>query len=209
MLSNDQIEFAAFACYSPRGQSSIEQKSREFKGAIKAANPKVLNSIFKYKEEIAAELPLFFNSTTTLIPIPRSSPLVDGALWPSLNIAKAFLSKDLGGSLSTCLRRSIPIVKSSSRFTSDGRPLVQDHLATLEVIPEIISGTSITLIDDVITAGRTAFACAKAISTVHPNIPIRVFAVIRTMSHDSISQIVSICVGTITLYPSGKTYRDP
>jgi len=208
LLSDNEIEFASFSCYSPRGNSSIDIKSRQLIGAIKSAQPHAILSIFKYHKYFKGEFKLFFNKETTLIPIPRSSLLVDGGLWPSFEISKVFIEQGYGDSISTCLKRIKPIIKSSSLYRSDERPLVSDQLKTLSVTPEIIHTNSITLIDDVITAGRTAYACAIKINEAYPDKMIRVFSVIRTISNGSIAQIVDPCNGTIIYYPSsGKTYR--
>ncbi|QFS85192.1 hypothetical protein [Roseivivax sp. THAF197b] len=68
----------------------------------------------------------------------------------------------------------------------------------------------ITIVDDVLTMGRTSFTCAELLRAVCPDAEIRIFAMIRTQGlQDDIDQIVDPATGVIVGYPSGKTHRDP
>lgn len=179
-------------------------------GGVKSGNPSTFESIFKnFNKETKEYFKDFLNQDTVLIPVPRSSLLVEGGLWPGYILAKAFLDHGYAKSVSTCIKRVRPLQKSSSFTSSYERPSVQAQLESLEVAPELLNGNSITLIDDVVTAGRTAFACALKLKEAFPEKGIRVFAVIRTESFKSISTIVDKCIGKIIYYEhSGKTYRQ-
>lgn len=68
----------------------------------------------------------------------------------------------------------------------------------------------ITLVDDVLTLGRTTYACAELLRQVCPDAEIRIFAMIRTQGFlDEIEKIVDPATGAITGFDSGKTRRDP
>lgn len=208
MLS--ELDFASFACYSPKGTSDIEVKAKKICGGIKSGKPSTIESIFKHFDtDTEGFFSDFLNIDTILIPVPRSTLLVPGGLWPSLLLANAFLEHGYAKSVSTCLKRVKPLAKSSNFTSSSDRPSVQVQLDTLEVTPELLDGISITLIDDVITAGRTAYACATKLKQAYPDTDVRVFSVIRTISFSSIDTIVEKCIGKILYYESsGKTFRE-
>ena len=68
----------------------------------------------------------------------------------------------------------------------------------------------ITIVDDVLTMGRTSYACAELLQTVCPNSVIRIFAMIRTQGlQEDIEKIVDPDTGSVVGYASGKTRRDP
>ena len=51
---------------------------------------------------------------------------------------------------------------------------------SLEVDPALMPYDQITLVDDVLTMGRSAFACALKLHEAYPSAEIRTFAVVRT-----------------------------
>lgn len=70
--------------------------------------------------------------------------------------------------------------------------------------------STITLVDDVLTMGRTTYACAQRVHEAFPEAEIRLFALIRTLGLvDDIATIVDPTIGKITGYSSGRTFRDP
>lgn len=88
--------------------------------------------------------------------------------------------------------------------------MVVDHYNSLRVDKELLEPTEITLIDDVVTAGRTAFACAQRVQEAFPKATIRLFAVMRTQSFDPVPKIVTFGTGRISYNEhSGKTSRIP
>jgi len=79
------------------------------------------------------------------------------------------------------------------------------------VTDQLIKPDQITLVDDVLTQGRMAFACAWRLHEVFPNAQIRVFALIRTQGlKPNINEIKDPDAGIITFDQSnGKTDRTP
>lgn len=68
----------------------------------------------------------------------------------------------------------------------------------------------ITLVDDVLTMGRTTVACAELLQEQYPEASIRIFAMLRTLGfQDDIDTVFDPVVGTVTSYASGKSHRAP
>lgn len=188
----------------------MDDDSRKIKDAIKNAKPIVIDSMFQEKFVTCFHtfFSSFFNENTVLVPVPRSGLFLEGSLWPSLEICKAFLIRGLVRDVVRCLVRTEPIPKSSLNSSSNARPQVSQQLETLGVNNALIDARSITIVDDVITMGRTSFACAMKLRSLYPDKEIRAFSVIRTQSTSSLSKIVEPCIGRIIYYPSGKTHRE-
>lgn len=207
MLSD--LPYGTFANYSPRGTSELSQKSRQACGHIKAGKIELIKSaIPRIKSENAAVLAPFLNGDAVLVPVPRSAPLADGALWPAKVIADILADEGLGQEVLPCVRRASAVRKSSSSPGKD-RPSVDEHYESLAVDRELVRPARITLVDDVLTQGRTMIACARHIEEAFPDADIRCFAMIRTQGFVEIEKIVDPSVGVIHYYPSGKTFREP
>lgn len=145
----------------------------------------------------------------TLVPVPRSAPLPDGALWPAKVICDVLLEHGFGHDIQTLLRRTKAVQKSSTS-PADGRPLVPIHIDSIEAERPLFPPQKITIVDDVITKGVTSFACAEIIKSICPSAKIRIFAMIRTQGLlENIEMITDPSTGIITGYPSGKTHRVP
>lgn len=203
-------EYGTFANYSPRGTSDLSKRSKGVCGAIKAGKIELLESAIPHlKSERAAVLQPFLGADVTLVPVPRSAPLHEGALWPAKVICDVLHANGLGAEVQAYLSRIVAIPKSSSSPAAE-RPLVGEHVASIRAEKPFFMPDKITLVDDVLTMGRTTFACAELMRQVCPDAEIRIFAMIRTQGLvGDITAIVDPAVGTITGFPSGKTHRDP
>jgi hypothetical protein len=77
-------------------------------------------------------------------------------------------------------------------------------------VRDFVPTPNITLVDDVVTMGRTSLAAASRLSEKFPNATVRLLALIRTMGFTGIGSIQKVEIGTITYFPaSGKCHRDP
>lgn len=200
--------YATFANYSPRGTSELSQRSRNLRGAIKAGREQVIRSAFRYLNETAVLEP-FLNPEVTLVPVPRNAPLPEGALWPSRVIADLLVEGGFGGEVLPCIERITAVQRSASAKPED-RPLWTTHYESLQVEGGLLAPAQITLVDDVLTLGRTTYACAQRIREAFPQAELRIFAMMRTQGFlPDIEALVDPSTGTITGYPSGKTHRDP
>ena len=143
----------------------------------------------------AAVLRPFLNPETVLVPVPRSAPLREGALWPSRVICDVLVEHGFGREVLPMLERIRALPKSSHSPAAE-RPLIHDHIDSMDVDKPLFCPDTITIVDDVLTMGRTSFSCAEMIRGVCPNADIRVFALIRTQGFvEDIDKIVDPSVG--------------
>jgi len=90
---------------------------------------------------------------------------------------------------------------------------VLEHYASFAVETKM-SGVSqgrlqLTLVDDVITRGRTVFAAACRLREAFPDAEIRAFAFLRTLAPDEVlGQVVDPCEGEVC-WVFGDTRRRP
>jgi len=219
-----KLPFGAFLAYAPRGSSTASKTSRDVAYAIKQDStlrftqggaPAAVRVIDYAAKRIGEELrnhPFlndYFNPSVTLIPVPRSSPTQPGTLWPSLRICQALIAQGLCGNVKTSLQRTKPVQKSA--FAAPGqRPEPADHYDTVEVAPADLftAPQAITLIDDVVTRGSTFVGLYQRLREAFPAVPIRCFAVVRTVSPGEVASILDPVQGTITLSGSGL-HRQP
>lgn len=205
-----EFPYATFANYSPRGTGEPSQRSRTICGALKAGRvSQIERAIPRLTEPAAAVLQPFLNPSVTLVPVPRSAPLREDALWPSQVICEVLLAAGYAGGVEPLIERVTAVPKSS--FAAKGeRPLIMDHKASMMVHGDMFAPEQITLVDDVLTMGRTTVACAELIQERFPDCTIRIFAMMRTQGFvDDIEAVFDPSVGTVTGYPSGKSHRDP
>jgi adenine/guanine phosphoribosyltransferase-like PRPP-binding protein len=68
----------------------------------------------------------------------------------------------------------------------------------------------ILIVDDIVTRGATLLGAANRLCESYPDVPIRAFAAMRTVSNPSIFRALNEpLVWTITLQPDGSTLRRP
>lgn len=211
-----KLEFGSYLTYSPRGQSETAVRSRYWKDCLK--NEKSVESPPKFMSQLVAErmkesinqMPFnhFFSQNVSLVPIPKSSLMQPNTLWASEKIAYA-LSKQAFGNFYPCLKRIKPVQKAAYAVPSNKRPKAIDHYNSVECQQLVHRPKEIVLIDDIITRGSTLLGCASRVKEIFPEVPIRAFAVIRTISiHDNFTKIEDPCVGKITL-SNNDTFREP
>lgn len=207
MLS--ELEYCAYLAYSPRGSSEISAKSRLVTGHVKAARSDLIeNAVSRLKNDLTPELAVFFGEDVVLIPAPGSSPLVAGATWPPLTIAKVLQAHGLGGETIPCLKRTKAVPKSAFARAGE-RPSVQTHYESMAVDAPLINPERILIVDDVITKGATLIAGASRVAEAFPNAAVRVFALIRTRGLvPEIDKIVDPVIGRVTYAGFGDAQRD-
>lgn len=196
-----RFDYFTYFVYSPRGNSENAKKSRGLLGICKNGNSDFSGTL---ANEIIRNSESAFFENSILVPVPRSSPTVEGAVFPSGVIAEALIKKNLSNGISTCLKRVNAIPKSSSQYSAETRNTVQTHLDSLAVNPEIILDPNIILIDDVLTLGRTAMASALKLQEVFPEKTIKIFCPFRTRSFEDNNILVKVEHGQMILSPYNK-----
>jgi hypothetical protein len=141
----------------------------------------------------------YFNTSVTLIPVPRSSPLVKpDALWPPLRICESIMAQGLAADIMPCLLRSQSVQKSATA-ASGQRPGPEAHYDSVEVgAARLIAPKAITLVDDVITRGSSFVGLVPRIQETFPGIELRCFALVRTISAGEIDSILDPVEGSIS-----------
>lgn len=192
--------------YTPRGTSINAEKSRRLAGACK-------NGEVPFAEKIAAKIIELgandYFKDSVLIPIPRSTPLVVGAVFPAKTLAEELVRNGLGNQIYTSLKRTQPINKSSNNFSAETRNTVQTHLDSMEVEPLLITEPTIILVDDIFTLGRTAMASAKKLQQIYPDKEVKIFCPFRTRGWEDKNILVSLERGIMSLSYDGNGVRLP
>lgn len=205
-----EFPYATFANYSPRGKAEPSVRSRVICDALKAGRvSQIERALPRLEEPASAVLQPFLNPAVTLVPVPRSAPLREDALWPSRVIADVLQAAGYGGSVEPLIERITAVPKSA--FAGKGeRPLIHEHKASLRVHADMFVPEHITLVDDVLTMGRTTVACAELLQESFPTSTIRIFAMMRTQGFlEDIDAVFDPSSGTVIGYPSGKSHREP
>jgi predicted amidophosphoribosyltransferase len=150
-----------------------------------------------------------FNPSVTLVPLPRSSPLISPrALWPSLRICQAILDQGLAAHVVPCLERTDAVQKSSTA-RAGRRPGPDEHYGSVRVMwKKRRAPRAITLVDDVVTRGASFIGLVPRLQEAFPGTEIRCFAVVRTISTGEIDRILAPVEGTIS-YDGSEFRRHP
>jgi predicted amidophosphoribosyltransferase len=150
----------------------------------------------------------FFKEHTRLVPIPEYRPSGHNSYWAARRLAVALQQTGLAEEVWTGLRRISPVEKSSAAWMWE-RPTVQQHYQSFAVIPPSKPPTSILLVDDVITKGRTLAAAALRLQGAFPAAEIRAFALVRTMGFIlDVPRLLDPCQGEIQ-WNGEDAYRTP
>jgi len=177
-----EVRFGAFLIYSPRGSSEVSRQSRAVRDTIKHDWPPGIAHAVQRLSQEATAIPLgeVLGADATLVPAPKSSPLVAGALWPARRIADELVRRRLGKEVVPCVRRITP-VKKSAYAVSGERPTAQTHFESMTTESTLARPTRIAVVDDVVTKGATLLAVASHVKRLFPKADVYVFAMLRAM----------------------------
>lgn len=157
-----------------------------------------------------------------LVPVPGSAP-AHGALWVGERLAWCLKEVGLAAQVRPVLRRRRAVRKSA--FAPAGeRPSVLEHYASFAVERSPFDSLNwrggrvwkgngqplrLTLVDDVITRGRTLLAAAGRLRAAFPSAEIRAFALVRTLAPgERLCQLLDPCEGEVR-WVSGDARRVP
>jgi len=201
------VRFGSFLSYAPRGTSEDSAKAKRITYAIKNVRSGFIkNVVSRLCAEMppgrrAAALTEVLGDDVLVVPCPKSSPLVKGALWPSQAICDELVGQGLAMSSAAILERVKAVPKSSTSAIGE-RPKPLDHMRSMAVVsqPELDLQkiTKVTLVDDVITRGATLIAGASLLQQCFPEAEIRIFAMVRTKSYDAeVGAILDPVIGDV------------
>lgn len=143
-----------------------------------------------------------------LVPVPRSSLQRPGALWPAREIADALHARGFGSRVLPCLQRSTAVPKAATSAARE-RPKARVHRDSLVVLEPLALPATVTLVDDVITRGAQLLGAAWAIWAARPDVNVRAFAVMRTISDAAdFTAIAAPCEGIVSVR-GDETFRSP
>ena len=205
-----KLRFGSYLVYSPGGQSEISKKSRRFRDAVKSGREPTLQNIIDHLKRNfeRSGLGAVLGPDVTLVPCPRSSLLVEGALWPAKIISEKLVAEGLGSQVLHSLERIEAVPKSAFQARGE-RPNALTHYKTIRATGNLVAGERITLVDDFVTKGNTLLGAASRLAEVYPGADISAFAPVRTRGlQPEINTLVDAHIGQIVEHGSGDANRD-
>jgi predicted amidophosphoribosyltransferase len=207
------LTFASCYIYAPGGGCSVSERSRSLCSLLKAGDARLILKYAQLMKHQARECPAlagFFDSSDVLVPVPGSEPQ-DPALRsvPSL-LAEALVREGLAGAHWQCIRR-VQRVRKSATAAPRERPTAQRHYDSfsVEFAQIAVDPARMTLVDDVVTRGRTLLAAATRLHDAFPNARIQGFALLRTLGFaPRVDRLWDPCIGEIT-WRGGDARRNP
>lgn len=207
------MEYLTTFDYYPRGDSENAIRSRTICSHIKAGREESINHRIDSLLATGNDgIGIFLNPAVTLVPVPRSSPIAGDAIWPAMVICRILLERRLCRDVVPLIGRTTPLRKASLQRSADERPSVNEHFESMRINPSLLPFDQFTLVDDVLTQGRTTYACFQKLFGAYPDIEIRAFAMARTKSFftGTVTNIFNLEFGQIGYNPnSGKTNIYP
>jgi hypothetical protein len=206
-----RLEFAACYAYSKRGTSEAAKTSVALRDRVKSGSavwlPRYAGRVHQvYRDEECFRA--FFGPDITLVPVPGSAPLVPGAQWIPRRIAELLLAEGLAREVLPCLLRQRAVPKSAYALPGE-RPDVQLHYDSMRIEPTLVQPPSITLVDDIVTKGRTLLAAASRVAEAFPEAQVRAFALVRYRGLvPDIDRFLDPVAGTIA-FDGTDTNRQP
>lgn len=211
------LPFASCFAYLPHGAGPICDEGRLLCTRLKAARYDWLPHLVSraWEESVGhGRFAAALGARVVLVPVPGSAPL-RGAGWVGERLAWCLKEVGLAAEVWPILRR-VHAVRKSAFAAANDRPSVLEHYASFMVIGGCGlatasggSGLQLTLVDDVITRGRTLLAAARRLRDAFPKAEIHAFALLRTLGpHEVLRQLVEPCEGEV-LWASGDARRRP
>jgi predicted amidophosphoribosyltransferase len=188
------FDFYSFLNYSGKGTTPEAILSQKVKDSLKNAENVKINYIIKrLKEENSNYFDHCLGSNKLLVPVPNSAKRVKGGIWNTRKICSILCEQGLGHSVEEYLLRHTTVEKSSHFQSADQRTSVKRHLETISVSGQLHNEIDqITLVDDILTLGRTTYASAYLLQNHFPNATIRVFAIMRNQGLRELRQIEQV-----------------
>jgi hypothetical protein len=210
-LMIDSLSFASCYQYAPGGACEVSERSRFLCALLKAGDKRV---IVKYAEQVRHRardtLADFLGPGAVLIPVPSCAIVESGSASVARLLADAFVDVGLARAQWDCLRR-VRAVRKSAAAPAGERPTTEGQYASLcvEYVRPMYDCSRLTLIDDVVTRGRTLLAAATRLKESFPDAQIQAFALVRTRGFAArLERLFDPCIGEIC-WRRGDARRNP
>lgn len=215
------IDYVSFLRYSPKGKTAPSLRSYNFTHAVKNDGPliwdrkthRAIEFMVARLGEVIPKHPFLkdlFGPETIVVPMPRSSPLVAGGLWPTMRLCSELVAQGLAAAVYPCLVRHTAVQRSHTA-TAGNRPGPLMHMESMSVdkseFPPF-SPERLVLVDDVVTKGATILGAYPHLKSGFPTFSVRCFALIRTM-HGEVDSMIDPVKGTISLNHNDRIHRNP
>lgn len=182
--SSESIRVGSLLLYPTGRQTPADRTVCNFiLGDLKNASDDVVQRLARRAADVVhdSELGEVLLDAGTLVPVPRSAPHQQGSLWvPELIARELAQNQEVAGVVQPLIRR-VKAVPKSGQAQASLRPTVQVHCDSLEVVPPVEVPERITLVDDVVTWGRTTIACKRLLEEAFPGVEVRAFALARVV----------------------------
>jgi hypothetical protein len=206
-----KIAYASCYVYSPAGAGAVCERSRLLRALLKAGDAHfMLKYAVRVHQQVAdsPQLAGFFRASDVLVPVPGSAPKACGDPWVAADLAEALVLEGLGSMAWPGLRR-VSAVRKSATSAPGARPSVLRHYESFLTERPPMALSSVVLIDDVVTKGRTLLAAATVLQEAFPQADIRAFALLRTRGLiPGVQRLLDPCKGEIR-WQAGDAHRNP
>lgn len=217
------VPFAACFAYLPGGSGPVSDEGKLLCARLKATNASWLSrfaaAIWLEKVGHGWFSPAL-GDRVVLVPVPGSIP-AKCAYWVGERLAWCLKEIGLAAEVWPVLRRRHAVRKSACAAPGE-RPSVLEHYDSFDIDRALRSARyfrglserregrlQLTLVDDVITRGRTMIAAARRLEEAFPGADICAFAFLRTLRPDEVlRQILDPCEGEVR-WVSGDARRCP
>ena len=209
-----KLAFGSFLQYGIRGDSAEARASKEvifrIKGDRVSHKPPTLMAELVVaiiaRDVDKTRLGEILKPNATLVPTPRSAPLLKNAVWGPRTVCERLVTHGLAKEWQPLIERTEQVDKSAFVKDPGARPTPLRHYETIGALPSTVTPAEMVLVDDVVTKGATFAGAAARLMEVYPGVPIRAFAISRATS--DFDQIQDPLVGEIVIELDGsKSWR--
>jgi predicted amidophosphoribosyltransferase len=205
------LPFASCFAYLPGGCGPVSEDGRLLCSRLKSADRDWLARLIAQvwlETRGHGRFARTFGGRVVLIPVPGSAP-APGARCVAERVAGCLREVGLAADVWPVLQRRYAVRKSA--FAAAGeRPSVLEHYASFAAgHASWRGGLRLTLVDDVITRGRTLLAAAARIREAFPAAEVCAFALLRTLApSETLRGVLDPCEGDVR-WVLGDARRSP